>query len=381
MVRNATVSLLSIVLTLAVLELAARLWYGSGDRIPPHPDAGVRDEWRWAAQHLAAGQPVVEGLSGFDPALGWREPGELADWIARKGWNTPADVFADAPPPRTLFIGDSFTAGLHVAPEEAFAFRYGIDHVPAGETFNLGVSGYGLDQMLLLYEQEGVRLHADTVVLGLYLGGYTRALAGFTYYAKPRFVLAADHDLRIVGQPVPSPQSLYEAYATGTRTIGGHDGPLLADVVTSAWSRWRARDAFHSDQTPEWALFSALLQRFAQHARRLGDRPVVLLIPGRLEDFRGSVEADLEARVTTSACDLGLTAVALSGPFQAYQANPGSPPLFRPREDGGHFSVEGHREAAAVLARVLGRVRDTPPPSCPPAAAARDTRAVHTRTP
>jgi len=44
----------------------------------------VRDEWRWAKEHLAAGKAEVEGLSGFDPMLGWREPGTLADWILRK---------------------------------------------------------------------------------------------------------------------------------------------------------------------------------------------------------------------------------------------------------------------------------------------------------
>lgn len=153
--KNLLLTITSLLCTLLVMEGLTRLYYGTGDRIPPHPDPGVRDEWRWAKEHLAAGKAEVEGLSGFDPMLGWREPGTLADWILRKSWNPPTDPFIDDGLERTLFIGDSFTAGLHVEPNQTFPYGYGEQFSPQSRTFNLGVSGYGLDQMLLLYQELG----------------------------------------------------------------------------------------------------------------------------------------------------------------------------------------------------------------------------------
>jgi hypothetical protein len=344
----------SLLLGLLLLEGCTRIYYAIGNRIPPHPDPGVRDEWRWAREHLDIGKAEVSGLSGFDPTLGWREPGTLADWINRKSWNPPADPFIDDGLERTLFLGDSFTAGLYVEPHQAFASEYGARYKPEGRTFNLGVSGYGLDQMLLLYRDTGPRLHADTVVLGFYLGGFERALSGFTYYAKPQFEISPQSGkLTVTGQPVPGPQILYDRYLHGEARIGEGAVSLLWRASGAAWQRWRMRGVFRSEHSQEWALFAALFREFLATAQHLGDRPVLLLIPTRLESFDGSVEQDLEARTLKLGCELGFVTVALATPFIREQTNNRDAPLFRPREDGGHFSVQGHRLVAQILAAAL----------------------------
>jgi lysophospholipase L1-like esterase len=100
-------------------------------------------------------------------------------------------------------------------------------------------------------------------------------------------------------------------------------------------------------------LLTALLSRFVQESSAAGARPVLLLIPTRLEHFDGSTEATLEQRVVPFACNLGMTTVVLSTAFRAEQTRVPQVPLFRPREDGGHFSVAGHRLAAEILAAHL----------------------------
>lgn len=352
MFRNIVLSVLSILMTLLLLEIGTRFYYGSSDRIPPHADAGVRDEWRWADEHLRAGKPVVEGLSGYDPLLGWREPGELTDWIRRKGWNVPPDPLQDGLPHRTVFIGDSFTAGLHVEPREAFAAVFGSAFHPTEETFNLGVSGYGLDQMLLLYELEGPRLHADTVVLGLYLGGVDRALSGFTYYAKPRLQLRPDGQLTVSGQPVPAPQQLYDAYVNGDRQIGNTSSSLLWSASATAWTRWQSRHRFQ-EQSPDLDLLKALLVRFNKAAQALQDKLIILMIPTRLEEFTGSAEAHLQSQLLRFLCDRSIRAIRLDAALAAIEQSRPERPLYRPRDAGGHFSAAGHHATAAILAASL----------------------------
>lgn len=366
MLKNATLTVISLLLTLVLLEGATRLYYAIGDRVPPHPDPGVRDEWRWAAEHLAAGQPVIEGLSGFDEMLGWREPGPLAQWLARKSWNPPPDPWRDDGVPRTLFLGDSFTAGLYVEPHQAFAYVYGQQFEPRGRALNLGVSGYGIDQMILLFEATGTQLHADTVVLGFYLGGFDRALSGFTYYAKPRFMADPDAaELHLTGTPVPSPQSLYDLYVHGGKTIGGDSPSLLWSAGAAAWQRWQRDRTLRGETAEGWNLLTAVLSRFTQRVAELGARPVLLVIPTRLDDFEDSNESALEQRVVPFACGIGMTPVVLSTTFRTRQSEAPEVPLFRPREDGGHFSVAGHRLAAEILAAHLA---DNPIRGCSDAA-------------
>ena len=57
------------------------------------------------------------------------------------------------------------------------------------EVVNLGVHGYGHDQMLLRYRAEGRRYAPDLVLLGFVADDVGRNLLAFRDYAKPRFLL------------------------------------------------------------------------------------------------------------------------------------------------------------------------------------------------
>jgi len=113
------------------------------------------------------------------------------------------------------------------------------------------------------------------------------------------------------------------------------------------------RGAFRSGNSPDWKLLAALFRQFFETARRLDHEPVLLIIPTRLESFAGSIEQDLETQVLKLGCALGFVTVSLPAPFSQTQAERPATPLFRPREDGGHFSVDGHRLTAQMLAAAL----------------------------
>jgi hypothetical protein len=113
---------------------------------------------------------------------------------------------------RMVVLGDSFTFGEEVSDDETYSHDLQTS-LPNTEILNLGVQGYGHDQMLMYLKEEGVKYHPDVVVLGFaYLDIY-RNIESFFAYAKPRFELASD-GLQLTNVPVPTPEHVLaeEAY-------------------------------------------------------------------------------------------------------------------------------------------------------------------------
>ena len=107
---------------------------------------------------------------------------------------------------RVVVLGDSFTFGEDVDDAETWPHRL-EEMLPATEVLNLGVHGYGHDQMLLYLEEEGLKYHPDLVVVGFLPDDMERNLVAFRDYAKPRFVLQ-DGRLTLRNVPVPSPEGV-----------------------------------------------------------------------------------------------------------------------------------------------------------------------------
>ena len=343
----------STLIGLLLLEGGVRLYYGFKDRLPPHADPATRDEWGWIRAHQASQIPASEAMAGFDPELGWKLSADIDGWVRQKGHGLPAgDLTTPADHERFLFIGDSFTQGLYVEDHENFAWLFGARHRPDAQVLNLGVSGYGPDQMLLLYESIGRRYHPDVVVMGFYVRGLYRAQASFTYYAKPWFEPAEDDALVLHGVPVPAPATLIGEYENGTRTIAGWHYSYLWGALGSSAHRLFSERRLANRDDPQWALMRGILKRFVASTTADGAKPVLLIIPSRLEEFPDSVHADLDRLATAEACLLGIPAISLVPALMAAEAA-SQVPTFRPRSAGGHLSVHGHEVAADEIARVL----------------------------
>ena len=66
---------------------------------------------------------------------------------------------------RILILGDSFTFGDEVSDDETYSARLQA-MLPHTEIINMGVHGYGHDQMLILLKEEGIKYQPDIVILG-----------------------------------------------------------------------------------------------------------------------------------------------------------------------------------------------------------------------
>jgi hypothetical protein len=286
------IAVLSVAATLAVLETTARVRLSPTARAAlPHVGATGEMQRRleWVERGRADGGAESWQIDVPDPLLGWRpkagirtrsmRPGSYDVTVSTnaQGLRGRDDVIRERAPgvPRIAVFGCSQTFGSGVEDDETFSARLAAS-LPGVEVLNFGVHGYGTDQMLLRWEEEGVRYAPDVVVIAFAYYHLDRNITGFRFYAKPHFVFDRDGALRLVGVPVPDPDAL-----SGAATP--HPAWPLAD--RSVLARWlwerelRRRDtALYQAEGPAWDVTKALITRFATGVRRTGARFVILNI-------------------------------------------------------------------------------------------------------
>lgn len=358
------VAAFSVVATLVAIEGAIRLRLPASTRAAlPHVGADPETQRRleWVERGRAARGAEAWLLDVPDPLLGWRpKPGirtrsvrpdsyDVTVTINPQGLRGRRAASREKTPgvTRIAVFGCSQTFGSGVEDDETFSARLaaGLRDV---EVLNFGVHGYGTDQMLLRWEQEGAGYAPDVVVLAFAYYHLDRNVSGFRFFAKPRFVLGPDGSLALDGVPVPDPDALAR---NGQRVA---PWPLADHSVLLRWL-WervqrRQQAALYQPEGPAWELTRALITRFAAVAHRHGARMILLNID---EDAPW-----MSAPLAQLAAELGITFVDAE------------PALGPPRGQGvrlrlpddPHWNPEGH----AIIADVLraGLCRETPLAGC-----------------
>lgn len=347
---------LRIVLRLLVVALVLE----AGARLVLAPDllfrrlASPYDEpsWRlsWLHRHDDPASPFRFSFDRHHPIRGWTLAPDLREVEVfsgkrlssnSRGMRGRREVAVPKPEgiTRIALLGDSFAFGEEVGDEETFA--RGIERIdPAIEVLNLGVHGYGHDQMLLTLREELPLDHPDVVLLAYVTDDSLRNLLTFRDYAKPRFHLR-DGRLELAGTPVPAPAELLARERWRSRFV---------DLFTMARERvaWRWGDrAAEVDR-----LTDALLTAIFRETRAAGARPAVALLPA-FSELGATDEAPLpaEAFVMRLAAREGVPAVRLRPAF-----------LERARlgaefERVGHWGPSEHRVAAGAIVDFLRRER------------------------
>ncbi|MFH1801154.1 MAG: hypothetical protein ABH891_09985 [Candidatus Omnitrophota bacterium] len=203
-------------LFLSILEVGSRALLGikSIDRIVRQGHGSAIRRWKWTERHQH-GMPPAVPYDRYDPTKGW----ELKPNISSRGtWGDNQVLHSNSRGIRgqaehsyiknkgrlrILCLGDSFTFGEGVSDSETYP-HYLQQMLPDAEVINMGVHGYGHDQMLIYLKEEGVKYQPDIVILGFLSQDSDRNMMTFGDYAKPRFKLA-DHRLKLCNVPVPSP--------------------------------------------------------------------------------------------------------------------------------------------------------------------------------
>jgi hypothetical protein len=182
--------LTALLLGLLAAELTVRLLAPhSRDHVIPRGFLEMDHDLGWK---LAAGQSVNHrsryfGATYTSNTLGYRDKERRVE----KGEGIR----------RILVYGDSRTFGWGVQQEKRFS-NILEDRGNSLEVWNLGVPGYGLDQEIISYEQNGISLDADEIILLV-----TRATLYRTHHdriykkQKPIFVLDDEGELTVKTVP------------------------------------------------------------------------------------------------------------------------------------------------------------------------------------
>lgn len=208
-----------------IVEIGARIALANKSfysRISQAGEDNASAIWRqeWVKRHQGDGKGIkIEfNYALHHPTRGWQLKPNLKDQVEfnnkkvstdSKGVRGKGEYSYEkaAGKTRILVFGDSFTFGTEVSDDETYAY-YLQKLLPQAEVLNMGVFGYGHDQMLLYLQEEGVKYHPDIVILGYLSCDDSRNLLSFRDYAKSTFALRGD---RIVLRniPVPTPEQTF----------------------------------------------------------------------------------------------------------------------------------------------------------------------------
>lgn len=367
---------LGIVLGVIVGEIAAR---SVGFRYRPH----MRNRVYFAEPEPQRGwrnRAGIEGPYGGDEFLTWVT-------INEAGQRGPSHPVARVPGKRRVVIlGDSQAWGDGVGDDETFAALLDDDET---EVVNLAVIGYGTDQQLLTFEQEGAAYRPDLVVILVYLGNDLRdnVFAGTMQFPKPWFELDEYDELVLRGAPV-EPSNLLQIGVEIYRAAMRYSAVLNALAETTVdkskpkpggQEGWHLRgrpmrSIYRADPTPEdehaLRLTARLLTEIAQRVRDAGGVPLLVILPEHWQ-VEASNEPAWRAELREHGIDWRRPQKFLRRVLEAEGADvidatqalgrvsrgrPGPERTFYPRWK--HLTVVGH-EAIADLLRPRIRRRST----------------------
>jgi hypothetical protein len=190
---------------------------------------------------------------------------------------------------RILILGDSFTFGDEVSDNETYSY-YLQRMIPDAEIINMGVHGYGHDQMLIYLKEEGVKYKPDIVIFGFLPMDMSRNLLNFRDYAKPKFVITND-SLRITGYPIPRPGDILK---------WNWLRPRLYDIWSILRHKARVGSGLYERQINE--VTKRILSEMAVTVDKVGAVPVFIYLPAsnEISDRRVLTEGE---RFLFSWCD------------------------------------------------------------------------------
>lgn len=211
----------SVAVVLALIE--AGLWLAQ--MLPPHspvlatlsPALELRGDAFWMRRFEVFRQKglVTFGENQPDPELGWvPRPNQILHnagktcSINELGARGHAPFIRDPSRFLVLAVGDSFTFGSDADDADTWpALLEGLD--PRIQVLNLGVSGYGTDQMALRLERALQTFRPDLVVAAFIEDDLKRSLLGFRDFKKPKFACEGE-ELRLTNTPIGTPDEVHE---------------------------------------------------------------------------------------------------------------------------------------------------------------------------
>ncbi len=284
-----------------------------------------------------------------DALLGWRmRPNDTLHWGGSstvmastyvsnaQGWRSPVDFSATCGKPRVILIGDSYIFGTGANYAQTIAARLADSLAHRADVYNMGMAGYGMDQMWMMLRHEALALCPSLLVVGFIDDDWNRSQNAFRRdqgFNKPTFVL--DHDtLR--------PATQADTPIGPVKWIERHSA--IWRLTTTAMRTW----AYRTGHTNWFRLNAMLMAAMARDARAAGVPVLFVRWPNKRGAWRGSPAL----RVFMDS--IGAPFIDLADPSLE-------------RHDI-HFAMDDHLNARGVgyaASAILGWLRRREPPGLP----------------
>lgn len=196
-------------------------------------DPGLYADWTadddyWKLRHLWQKRVTSPSPEVLDPILGWSPNRTSANPLGVVGVH-PQQIQYDQP--TVLFYGDSFVQGKGPWKERLPAkTQAALGTLPV---YNLGVRGYGLDQIVLKFQQTHHHFKKPVLVFGILTVDLDRSLLKFRTGQKPQFV-SRQGELTLAGLPIAS---------SPERWLGSNPPSIRSYFLAFLRRRWQQRGA------------------------------------------------------------------------------------------------------------------------------------------
>lgn len=339
--------LIYIVFLFGLFEGLARLTY-SNPKISGRLWVNENLSWRrsWVQRHQNTGKEIYYTFDTYDPLKGWLSKPNLRDMKVFKNkvlntnskgirGKTEYSYSKDQDKIRILVIGDSYTFGEEVSDNETYS-HYLQEMIPNSEVINLGIHGYGHDQMLIFLKEEGIKYRPDIIILGFIYPDMKRNMVNFRDYAKPKYNLRGKK-LRLTASPVPPPEKTLK---------WDWVRPRIFDVFANLRYKYRLKFGLYEKEKAE--LTAAILTEIIAQADSIQAIPIFVYLP-LIEEIAISDPMTIGEEYLTKVCGKNKIVRYFSArPYLIEQLNKGV--TFKER---GHWGSVGNFAIAEAIKQYL----------------------------
>jgi hypothetical protein len=351
--KNILLLTATVVLTLAVSEIALRLWHG----ISPLDRTNFRDR-RPAADRVTvrAGATRIADLAGiirYDSTLGWT----LKAGLSEPGFHTVDHGIrrsnagqAGLRPGNVLAVGPSTTLGLGIADEQTWPAQ--LERLAGIPVDNAGVPGFALDQIVLRAEQLLPLVHPRALLVEFGSFGVKLAGQSMTFAPKPYFTVE-DRSLLPHNIPVVPPTARRDPLEPIKAALGYSHlvDRVMTRIDPEGWLSNTNGVKYRVDNDPA-DVSCRLLEQLKKQAETLHTHAILVITSVAAEIKRAAQSSVGIDRVKRCAVAMGYSLVDVSAAFRtAARAN-----VERLDEyylTGTHFSELGNRRVAEMVAAAL----------------------------
>jgi hypothetical protein len=313
MIKNLLLSVVSVLLTLTLLEISVRFLEDDGQFQGTYLDLQMEpiSKEEQASNYLIEDRKrgwMIRPNAESKPAT---NPGNYVYQYRSNGDGFRDDRERSRTPEklRIALFGDSFVHADEVNFEDTWGQILERDLFEGVEVLNFGVPGYGTDQSFLHYRELGKTFHPHIVLIGYQFENIGRNvnLLRKMYYAgskipfsKPRFVLNGE-DLRLVNYPTTPydelrkyqgrfgkwPQSRFDYYYNPwVHNDWSSDRVHLLRFIKSrlvesfdVYDRKRDYPVLYTPGSEPYRTSLAVIRTFYEEVKQGGSEPVVMIFP------------------------------------------------------------------------------------------------------